>query len=376
MSKGFRIGLFGLVAMVLGGCLPIELSVSPKGEILVPRSEGYVVLDPAAQAVRLMYDPGEGKAMMAQWRPDGASALALTETSGGGMGANYALSILSPDGSVRKLMDVSNALYARWSPDGAHIAVTRQSGSTHDGIEQQMPELLLVDPANGASRVVANNTSKLLRWFPDGSGVLVFQATTKDEEKDIYTGQLVKVTPEGMEPLAAVMGKQDVFFDVSPDGAKVLFTAIDAGKVGETFTLPEEPAARLHELSLKLGSTAEVDGEYKYGFYSPQGDTIMLVGGEENDGMSQLFVMADGAAKIIAEDVATNTGGMGNSSDIYAGWYDKDRILYIRRHAVLGTTGYNYQIVLIPAVGGAVQNLQPMLETKLLELAPATKGNI
>ena len=212
----FVLALCGLLV----GCLPIELSVSPDGRVLIPRYEGFFVLDPASGEVHRALDDRYGKPMFAVWSPDGKSFVAVSEgdapegeeDNGGpmagmgdiaidgddmdaealaqhmqmmmeqmmaqmgmGMGPSMNLTLVVPAKvQASHLMNTSGVTYLLWGVDENLISLTRLAGEAVEPLEENMPELVVVDVTTRQVKQLASNVSVLHRWFPDGSAVLTF----------------------------------------------------------------------------------------------------------------------------------------------------------------------------------------------------------
>jgi|GEM_PF-2362745 len=359
-----RVLLLSLVtaAALFCGCLPIELSVSKDGRVLIPRQEGFCSFDPASGAVKKVYVPKSSKPAMGLFAPDGKSILAVSEASGGGMGSSFAVTVVkTAGGKAKELLKATNLTYARWSPDGGKVAVTRVADKKKAPLEQQLPELILTAPGEAGHKVLAGNVSKLVRWFPDSKSVLSFQIASKSKETSLYSGQLVKIDIASgqAKPLAQVMGDQKVFFDLSPDGKSVLFTAAESVKVGGKLPAkPKDSETKLFKLDIASGAIAKVADDAIYAIYSPKG-TKVLVGQPGNNAVS----LKVGSAhlkdlKTIARGVVKGAGDGPASADFYPSWFDEKTILFLTKHAEYGTAGKNLHLISIGADGRGRKDLQ------------------
>lgn len=350
-------------AALLGGCLPIELSVSPDGQILIPRQEGFFALDPAQGSVKAVYRPKSAKPAFGLYAPDGKSILAITQ---GRSSSSFDLHIVPVGGGEAKsLGSLSNMTYARWSPDGKRLAVTRIADEKVAPLEQNMPELIVLDAETGKQKKLASNVSSLVRWFADSRHVLTFQADSKDKQRDQYTGRLVKMDAASgkASPLAAVLGEKKVFFDPSPDGAKVLFTALKADAAGAKLPGQTDDAAQLFELDVAGGKVRAVMKDAIYAIYSPKG-TKVLVGVKASGDALELVAADASLAKrtVVARDAAKSVGST-DTRDIYAGWIDDETVHYLRLVAVYGTVGQNLHLTCVGADGKGRKDLQTAIDS-------------
>lgn len=362
-----------VTGFVAGGCLPIELSAS-KERILIPRQEGFCILDMSKDeaTTKVVYAPKSDKPALGLFAPDGKQFLAVSQTSGGGMGKAFKIEAVQiADGKAKALVTLTNLTYAQWSPDGKHVTLTHLSDQKSDALDKNMPELILVDTAAGKRSKLASDVGMIHRWFPDSKHVLALQIASKDKEEDQYSGKLVKIdiSTGKAEPLASVLGGSKVFMDLSPDGGKVLFTAIKAAKVSEKVPSKSDDKAQLHELDIKSGAVRAVKGDVAYAIYSPKG-TKVLVGAASEEGGTIELAVADASLKkfqTVATDAAKGAGGSGGSSDIYPGWFDDNSVHYIALRTVFGTAAKNYQLIFISADGKQSVNLQPVIDGGLME---------
>jgi len=71
-----------LAAALVAGCLPIELSFSPQGSVVILREEGFCVLDRAKGTVKVLYAPKDHKPAFAAYSPSGEQVLAISQALG------------------------------------------------------------------------------------------------------------------------------------------------------------------------------------------------------------------------------------------------------------------------------------------------------
>ena len=363
VAKRLSAVLFVVSVAALAGCLPIELSVSPDGKILVPRREGFISFDPAAGTAATLYAPKSGQAAFAVFSPDGRRFLAISKSG------DFDVAIAAAGQAPRGVLSASNLTYARWSPDGKRISLTRVADKAKAPLKQNLPELLLVDPADGKKRKLASNVLAIHRWFGDSKHVLTFQIAAKNKQTSQYSGSIVKldVTTGKTVALAGVLGNDKVFFDISPDGKSVLFTAVKAAKAGQKVPDKAKGDPQLFELDIPSGSIRAIRPKVIYALYSPKG-TKVLVGAEQDFKSGVGLAVADAAFKsfvTVATDAAKSAGGAGDSAEIYPGWINESTVHYIAEKTVFGVAGKNLNLMSVGSDGKGRRNLQAKLDIAL-----------
>jgi hypothetical protein len=188
-------------------------------------SDLYAVPRAGGPVVRLTKDARAGYPDLS---PDGRRIACVVQATG-----RRALAILDfaprgPRASSRVIAGEADADYTgpRWSPDGTQIVAERRRSGVY--------ELVIVDPATGAVRVLLARTDVRLvtpLWTPDGSSVL-FAANLGDAPFNIFavdvaSGRVRQVTD-------SVSGAQSP--DVAPDGSLVYVGYTPAGY--DLFSLP------------------------------------------------------------------------------------------------------------------------------------------
>jgi len=359
---------------VLAGCLPVELSVSPDGNVLIPRSEGFIVFKPADGSVTVWNKPADGQAAFAVYAPDGKSALVMVQASGGGMGKAFKVMLLDAEGKTRELFTRSNITYAQWSPDGKYATVTRVADQKVAPLDQNLPELILINVAEGTTKPLASNVAGIHRWTPDGKSVIIFQIESKSKNTSQYAGKLMLLNvPDGKtKAVAGMVGEQGAFFDVSPDGKTAMLTALKVDAPDAKFFEKAEKVegkSKLFSLNLDSGESKVISEDAGFAIYSPRGTKVLIGAANEKDGAITLSVSpADGSAvKQIAADAAKQTGGgMGGSATIYPTWLDDETVLYLSKYAVYGTDGTNLMLTSVKADGAGKAVYQGKIDNALI----------
>ncbi len=377
-----------LTVVILTGCLPIELEVGPDGRTVIPREEGFFALAADGKEASLLYRPADGEPVFARFFPDGKQLLAISKVQGQGMGVGHLLERVNlADGSAKKLVTTSNVTYALISPDGKTVSYTRLADEQKPGFEKNLPELRIIDVATGTDTALLPTASVavLHRWFADAKSIFAFvidEPVVIEEGQqrggDLYHGRLVRISvPDGkITPLAQVIGSNDTFFDVAPNDAKALFTAMAAGKVGDKLTPGEAPV--LHELTIATGELRRIEGNFRYAIYSPDGKHVLTIGTDDSDqgpgprmggmgGSDRLKLTVTDASLgnpvVVARDAMAQAGGMMGSASIYPAWQGNDTVLYIAGRHVYGNTATNYMLTRVSTDAKTRAILQPVIDT-------------
>ncbi len=358
----FLVACAAVLSAACAGCLPVELSVSPQGEFLIPRQEGFVLLDPAKSQVKVLAGAEGGEPAFAVFAPGGGEFLAVRKT-----GSGFGVSRMGRDGTGKEIFSGSNLTYARWSPDAKKVSLTRVSDDQNETVKENLPELIVVDAGGANKKTVLAGCSVIHRWTADSASILAVQIASKEKEKDRYIGQMVLVgaADGAIKPVCSVVSEKKMFLDLSADGKKALIVAAKVGKAGEKLTAGDE-SSRLFEVTLADGSFRQVRDEAVYALYSPKGDQV-LVGARGEDGLLTLAVADSAFAKstTVARDAAKSAGDGPDSVDIYPGWVNDKTVHYLRRRAVFGTQGKNLQLVTVGTDGKGLANLQPVIGSAL-----------
>lgn len=353
------------VALLMTACFPIELDVSRDGKILIPRQEGFFALDLTKGKMVKVYNLPGGNPIFARYSPSGKEILAVTESDAKIMGKNHVLTLVTlSSGTGRVLFTGSNATYARFSPDGRYVSLSRIAQEKTPPLEENLPEILLIPVKGGDPKSLASNTSALHRWFPDSRALLIFQIQKK--ENNVYHGMISALEiPSGKrKPLASVLGSQDVFFDLSPDGKSVLFTAKAAGRPGASLNAGKE---RLFELNIARGTIRAVREKVEYAIWSANGNGVLL-GTDEKDGILTLQVADRRLTQFrkIASDAASKVSeNIGFQTSIYPGWLGERTVFYLSKTAVYGTTGKNLELVTVSTDGRNRRSHQATIEVQV-----------
>jgi len=362
----------GLLALAGAGCFPISPDVNKKGEVLFCREEGVFAMT-AGGKVSLVHKNGEGESVVwCRWSPDGTKVLYVSGGGGGGPmgGGGEKVVVAGADGSGARTVYTagSNLGYALWSPKGDAISVgemSQKAGATG----QNMPVITVRD-LDGKGLATLADTGYLHDWLPDGSGVVVFRALKKLEDGNHYLGAVMVLNRAGgVRPVVKACGDQNVWLDVSPDGARALFTALSA--VGPKAELPlpgEDAESGLYLVALADGKLRKLSAEDpEFGLFSPDGRHILA---NNEDDLVLLDAATGKVARTLASEIATSTGGMGDSAQLYPAWGPDGSVYYWRQAAVHGKNGTALRLMRVKADGTGRRNVQVLMDVGVEKLVP------
>lgn len=366
-----RFLILGIVLMILGGCLPIELDVSKDGKILIPRQEGFFVLDPTTGQAKKVAD-GAGKSpVFACFAPDAKQFLAVTQQGEGGGNMTFRLADLAT-GKTRDLYSASNCTYVSYSPAGSHFAVCRLSDKSSEHLDQNMPELIVVDVRGGNAKTLHTDVASLHRWSADGQSLYTVLLLEKEKESDNYGGELarINVADGKITRFCKLAGPDGMFFDVAPDGETLLFTAMTAVTMKDKLTIPKEgddDELTLFQCDTTNGQVKMLRNQVKYAVYSPDGKHV-LIGSDEKNSLLKLQIADASFAKTtsVSEKAAASTGGMGQTASIYPGWIDNSTVHYLAQVQAYGTAGKNLALM-SATLAGKKKSLQPAVDAAAMK---------
>ncbi|MAE61116.1 MAG: hypothetical protein CMJ49_07145 [Planctomycetaceae bacterium] len=213
---------------------------------------------------------------------------------------------------------------------------------------------------------LASNVSVLHRWFPDGSAVLTFQIERKDDD-NTYFGHLSKIdtATKRVKPLVAVAGGQDVYFDLSPDGNQVVFSASAAGPLGRELDADSDRTS-LYLYDMTTGKLETlINRTVTCAKFSPDGRRLLLgVPDKNDDGPSKIGVMdlKTRKSKTLARDAVLKVGDMMNSVSVYPSWVDDESVIYLSQYAAYGTAAVNVRLQSVTIDGQTQTDLQPIID--------------
>lgn len=380
-----------VAASMLAGCLPIELSVSPGGEVLIARQEGFLAYDPKTGEVKNLYRPA-GSPALGVYLPEGKGAFLAASVTHEDSRPKTDIALIDAGGRVQHLLSSKQVCYLASGPAGERFSFTAMRETEIAGVRHDMPTLFTMKYGDTKPRRLASDVSMLHRWSPDGRWIYAFMADDlyDDEDDDLYKGHLVRIDAADGEvhKVASVLGTKGCFLDLSPDGNTLVYTAIVSGKAGESLERPEQdrgfnagmlkwiggmrplrPAYLMAQLvlyraDLKTNEIKALKDDVRYAFFCPEGKRLLVGSGQ--DGERLLLDTHDAGTfnhlKRIASDAALDTGEMPYVTDIYPGWLDNQTVMYLARVSVYGASGTNLNLITVPVEGEKRQNHQPAID--------------
>lgn len=357
-----------LPLLLIAGCFPIELDVSPDGKMVISRQEGFFVFDPASGKVTKVGAKKPGSPVFARFSPDGKNVLTVIKNGSVGFSDAFEFHVVPlAGGKERMIYKTGNAAYVRYSPDGKNLGVVKISEKKRPPLDDTLPELQLVSVDRGTSKLLSYNVSHLCRWFKDSKRILTLHVESKDKKTSHFSGHMVSidVATGKATNLAAITTQKEHFFDISPDNKKVLFTALQAGKPGEKLPKIERGDLKLYELDVASGAIRKIDKKADYAIYSPDGKQVLIGTAPEGFSFDTLNIeIADAALKaftVVARD-AHKEFSIGGGGIIYPGWQSNSKIYYFVERKIYGTEGKGLYLTMVGADGKGRRVVQPIID--------------
>src|SRR5262245_27718787 len=121
-----RMRLLPLVATLFaGGCFPIDLDVNAKGELLIPRQEGFFLYQPRTGEVRKVAGAGGGTPVFARFSPAGDEALLVVKVRHD-FSTEFRFDLVPLKGGKARTMFRTTTREpgnVHFSPDGSQVAI-------------------------------------------------------------------------------------------------------------------------------------------------------------------------------------------------------------------------------------------------------------
>jgi hypothetical protein len=355
------------------GCLPIDLDVNDKGEMLIPRQEGVFLYEWKTGKMTQLPWTGDGNLALARFAP-GNDLLLAARVKEGFLGETRVELAPIKGGKPRILFKTSRDISAvQLSPDGTQLAVVQHAGFTED----QMPEIHHVDVKTAAAKVLMQK-AVLIRWLADSKKMVVFKIDEKVKDTSNYLGQLGTLDPADakLTPLASACVDSHAFMAVAPDGKNAIFTAFLAGPAGAKLDIPKYPTVGVYQFDFanaKVSRLDKLDRKIEYARYSPSGKKVLLVAEQKDTFLSEKrdLIVADTALQDL-KTVATNSHmplvRIGGEDLNFPGWLDEDNLFYFSKISVYGVTGHAIHMNHIGADGKNGRDVQPDIDVAVLEL--------
>ncbi|MCA9056663.1 MAG: hypothetical protein KDA75_22700, partial [Planctomycetaceae bacterium] len=343
------------------------LDVSPQGELVISRQEGWFVFNPATGKVRKVRGASGDEPIFARFSPDGESLLTIAAVTHGDGDFTFTTTPLNGDPSSL-LLRTRYPAYLAYSPDGAKIAFTRMvldaRGPEED--DDESGELVLLDPRTGETKVLARRTGALFHWLPDSSALLTAQVPRKPSS-DRPDAQLVRVDASTGDAtaIASFAREEPYHLDVSPDGTQALLCSTAAVRPEQVLPAAEIPTSQLYVVDLRTGELHETGRTAHVALYSPDGRSV-LIGRRGADGSApedgQLLVGSADLTDLrtIARDASLSDPSSGMT--VSPGWIDDERLFYFNERSVYGSSSKALCLMTIRADGTGRKCVQPLID--------------
>lgn len=382
--------LAAFVSIFVSGCFPIELDVNDKGELLIYRTEGFFVFNPETKKTTAVTGPGENEPVFARFVPGGKG-----DGKGDGKGGSkeiltvarsprgeFEFDIVSiADGKARPLYTTRNeSCYARFSPDGRYLAVTKMAERTRDdgsgNFQNPTPELVVIDVKKGTHKKFADlRVHAFLRWFQDSQRLLVLTLERQDKEGKIYGHLSVVDARTGTAtPIVSLAGDNRAAFDLSPGNKKALLITRAVGPADKMPALDRndfEPPA-VHEIDLGAKTFRNLGVKSDFAIYSPSGKKVLLTAESKRFSLDKKnLLVADedcGNAVQVADDFGqTFAAGGGTDGLKIPGWRNDNSLFYLVSRTTYGKAERSAWLKTIAVDGSAPAVVQPYLDLGVLE---------
>jgi hypothetical protein len=346
-----------MLALMLAGCYPMEIPVARDGVIVVPRAEGFVVMDGVTGEGTLIATKADEAPAFAAISADGrliVRAVQMKDDDGAATSrSRLIVGRRGEEGIV--LAEAENLCFAQVSPDNGTVSYAFVSSQTSEGIDEALPELRLVSwpPKEGAERVVAKNVSVAHRWLSDGRIIFL-----KTEKKDGQTrfGALVIFDPAKNKAtrIASVLDAE--WFDVAPDGGEAVLSAKAVTPPGETPKVDEEAAKKLFLVDLVKGTIRPIEADAAFCRFSPDGRRVAIL-------MQQALAVVgrdpDARPRPLMRGAVTD---LENGTKVHLSWLNATEILALSKKPIFGVNGFTLELVAVDAETGEVRSLQEAIE--------------
>jgi Tol biopolymer transport system component len=201
-------------------------------------------------------------------------------------------------------------LSARLSPDGTHVAVSREDAGLH------VPALWLIDLSRGTSErfTFGSAAAENPVWSPDGSRIIF--ASLRDGKFDLYQKVASGATDE--QPL--LRSSEDKHSDSwSHDGRFLLYTVINAKTKDDLWVLPLEG-------DKKPFPFLETEFNERYGQFSPDGRWVAY--SSDESGRDEIYVRPFSSASGETASSAAGKWLISNGGGSHPIWRRDGRELY------------------------------------------------
>lgn len=352
-------------ALLAAGCFPLELSISPRGEIVIPRAEGVLVYDPkTGDGTLLPRGAATDAPAFAVISPDGSqllqAVLEIDQQGNTGNQARFLLGSLGSDTPAEELAIVENACFLQWAPDAKTFSYAAVSGQNYEGIQENLPEIKIMNPADKSEKLVGRNTSLIHRWTADGKSLLFLKTEAKDTDGRL--GSLVAYNAESgkVRKIARILEAE--WFDLAPDGNEVILSAVAMAPAGKRPAKPETAEKALYLVNVADGTFKRLVGDANFARYSPDGKHIAL--------------LADNAIWICGRDAVKPEKPLMRSVMEFDNtkyqpiWLSNTEVLGMAKRAVYGAVAFSTELQAGNIETGEVRSLQDGIEACVRKHAP------
>jgi len=352
--------LLSLPALVRCDFTMMQLDADPNGVLLVPRPEGFFVVDPnngnvTRVAVNWQDGAPRGAPIAGVFSPDGARILAVVGSESG--------SLLS---LVDRITGDANAIIhlggrpatLAWSPNGEWITFSElYSNAVRLSIKR-----VVHTQDGGANTIQYENTSisPIHCWLPDSESVIVLKIGSPAQLGAVVNSAvLVRLGLDQRETVIvnAIVDSRESYLDLRPDGLTLLLSAVSVWPEGSPEPERNRSSTSVFRVELDSGKAQCILPGAAFGIWSPDGSHILY-----SIDPSALQIADEWGGQIVT--VASNaTRWIDDDTAYLPTWIGNDRITYLARNPVLGDAAKNFDLTVVRSDGTGARSLQLLIDT-------------
>ncbi len=222
-----------------------------------PNASKVVIANMDDESANEVYNSDNEQPVYLYWSPDNIN---LSFISSNFSGQNLILQNVSSESTGRTILDTGSPYYWSWAPDG-HVMIVHAGGAANSS-----PEHLAFLSVDGKENVIEDGLDETLAafqspaWSPDGSHIALTRQSNGEK-------QVIMTDAAGQNPKKVGTFTSKTAFAWAPDGTRLAYLdgtqALDAGTFGP-----------LRIYDLETSKESSVDDDIVAFFWSPSGEEI------------------------------------------------------------------------------------------------------